>query len=64
MNWQFIAGGFIGGLAGAATRDLLAAVRRSDWLFRLGIRSDVKAIARAQRRKANPHGKTQRWRHP
>lgn len=57
MNWQLIAAGLLGGFAGAATRDAIAFVRRSDWLFWLGIRSDLRAIGRAQRRKNRGEGK-------
>lgn len=56
MTWQLAAAAFVGGLAGAATRDATAAIRRSDWLFWLGIRSDLRTIGRAQRRKNRGEG--------
>lgn len=47
MTWQLFAAAGVGGFAGAVLRDVLRAVARSDLLWYLSIRSDVRAIAKA-----------------
>jgi hypothetical protein len=46
-HWLEIAGA---GFVGAITNEAIRAARRSDWLFWLAIRSDVRAIAKAKRK--------------
>ena len=52
MTWQLLTAAAIGGLAGAATRDILRAIARSDWMFGVILRSDLRALSRAKRRKS------------
>lgn len=51
MTWQLVAAGVIGGLVGAAARDVLRAIVRSDWVWDRLLAADLRAINRAQRRK-------------
>lgn len=51
MTWQPIVAACIG-FVGFAGRDVLSAIARSDWLFWRIVEADLRAIGRAQRRKA------------
>jgi hypothetical protein len=50
-------GGLVGALGGGAIGAAIAAFLRSDWLFQRCIRSDFRAIGRAQRRNRDKAGR-------
>jgi hypothetical protein len=49
MWYWLTAAAFIGAAAGALAPAVLRAIVRSDWLFWLCVRADLRAIARAKR---------------
>ncbi|AKF14919.1 hypothetical protein AVT46_gp58 [Mycobacterium phage MOOREtheMARYer] len=57
--WALTLAGFLGGATYAGTWAALRAIARSDWLFGLLLRRDLRAIARAKRHNRT-HGQARR----
>jgi hypothetical protein len=54
MSWQIVAASVVAGFSGAIARDVVHAILRSDWLFGVMLRADLRTIRRAQRRRKQP----------
>ncbi|QBP30270.1 hypothetical protein KDW77_gp56 [Mycobacterium phage Pinnie] len=57
--WALTLAGFLGGATYAGAGVLLRAIARSDWLFGVMLRRDLRAIARAKRHNRT-HGQARR----